>query len=182
MNAIQFEMFRRKLPLLLVLLLAAGCSYEGGIKLPGVHRIDIQQGNVITQDLLDRLRPGMDKNQVQFIMGTPAIVDPFHTEQWEYIFTLSEEGETRRQRHVRIHFENDRLAFIDGDVITTDRTRGEAMRASRTVDVPITEARNRGIFRRMIDALPFVGDDDARARAPEPPPAAESDNTAEESE
>jgi outer membrane protein assembly factor BamE len=158
-------MFKHKLTLILTLLFLTACSYEGGLKLPGVYRIDIQQGNVLRQDLIDRLKPGMEKSQVQFIMGTPAIIDPFHTEQWEYIFTLSEEGNRRTQRHVRIHFENDRLAYIDGDVITSNRTPDGTTREAKTVDVPIEDESDRGIFRRILNVLPFVGDDDApRAR------------------
>ena len=167
-------MYKRNLLLIFALLLLNACSYEGGIKLPGVHRIDIQQGNVVQQDMIDRLRPGMDKNQVQFIMGTPAIIDPFHTEQWEYIFTLSEEGNTRTQRHLRIHFENDRLAYIDGNVITTDRTPGDATRASKTVEVPIRDGSEGGLFRRILNTLPFDGDDDG--------PQAQPDETANQPE
>jgi len=151
-------MIKRNLILIISLLLMNACSYEGGVKLPGVYRVNIQQGNVIEQGTIDRLRPGMDKNQVQFILGTPAIIDPFHTEQWEYIFTLSEKGDTRTQRHLRIHFENDRLAYIDGNVITTDRTPDDTPRASKTVEVPILE--KKGFFGRLIEALPFIGDDD----------------------
>jgi outer membrane protein assembly factor BamE len=60
-------------------LLLSACSYNGSVNLPGVYRIDIQQGNVLEQPMLDKLKAGMDKNLVEFILGTPALIDPFHT-------------------------------------------------------------------------------------------------------
>ena len=153
------------------LLLAGACSYEGGVKLPGVYRVDIQQGNVVDQQMLDRLEPGMDKYQVQFILGTPAIVDPFHTDQWEYLFTLSEDGDTRRQRHIRVHFEDGRLAWVDGDVETSAREDRGPGRQARTVDVPLRE--EPGFFEKLINAIPFVGDTN-----PEEPGTTSTDTSA----
>ena len=46
--------------------------------LPGVYKINVQQGNLVTQEMVDQLRPGMDKRQVKFILGTPLLSDPFH--------------------------------------------------------------------------------------------------------
>lgn len=60
-----------------------------------IHRIDIQQGNVITKDMVDQLKVGMTKRQVTFVMGTPLIQDPFHQSRWDYIFTL-QPGNTRK--------------------------------------------------------------------------------------
>ena len=97
-------------------LLLAACANKSDFKLPGVYRIDIQQGNIIEQAMLAKLKPGMDKSQVQFIMGTPSLVDPFHTNQWEYIYTFSKRGGPRKQRHITLHFEDDKLAYLDGDV------------------------------------------------------------------
>ena len=62
------------------LCLLCGCSrsYDGSFNAPLLYKIDIQQGNVINQEMLNKLEPGMDKKRVKFIMGTPVIVDPFH--------------------------------------------------------------------------------------------------------
>ena len=57
----------------------AGCSF------PGVYKVDIQQGNVVTQDMIDQLRPGMTRKQVRFIMGNPLITDTFHANRWDYL-------------------------------------------------------------------------------------------------
>ncbi|WP_213880601.1 outer membrane protein assembly factor BamE [Pseudomonas sp. dw_358] len=92
------------------LLALAGCSF------PGVYKIDIQQGNVVTQDMIDQLRPGMTRRQVRFIMGNPLIVDTFHPNRWDYMYTLQPGGGERQQESMSIFFnENDQLASLSGD-------------------------------------------------------------------
>jgi len=155
----------RKFPVLICLLCLCACSSEGVRKLPGVYRIDIQQGNIIEQEMLDKLKPGMDKNQVRFIMGTPALVDPFHTDRWEYIFTYSKRGKQREQRHVTLYFENEKLAYVGGDVVTALREPPDELRPhSASVEVPLKEGKP-GFFSRMFNALPFVGDDEPKGKS-----------------
>jgi outer membrane protein assembly factor BamE len=104
--------------------------------IPLVYKIDVQQGNVVTQDMLAQLTPGMEKNKVRIIMGTPLIVDVFHQDRWDYVYTTQEGGGIRGQRHVAIFFRNDRLVRVEGDVKTA---HGKIMREPRkdvTVDVP----------------------------------------------
>ena len=101
--------------------LLAGCasSTESGSKLisfPGAYKIDIQQGNVITQEMVDQLRPGMTRNQVQYVMGTPLLEDTFNQDRWDYVYSMQPGGKTRTQKTVTIFFENDRLASIKGDL------------------------------------------------------------------
>ena len=100
----------------LILLSACSRSFDGGYNMPLLYKIDVQQGNVIEQDMLNKLRPGMDQNQVKFIMGTPVIVDPFHNERWEYIFSFQKGGGVREQRHITLHFEDEKLTHVSGDV------------------------------------------------------------------
>lgn len=161
-------MLIRTAPLLIPLLLAAGCSYEGTSKLPGVYRIDIQQGNVVDEDMTARLEPGMDKNQVQYIMGTPVVDDPFHVNRWDYIYTYSEGGNRRKQRHVVLYFKDNKLTRVGGDVVPAQKSLSEQIKEpSRSVEVPPHYGQE-GIFSRMIDALPFVGDDRPRPKQQRP--------------
>ena len=160
---------RRTIIPLLIFCCLQGCSYEGGAKLPGVYRPDIQQGNVIDQEMVDKLKPGMDKTQVRFIMGTPVIVDPFHDDRWEYIYTYSEGGAPREQRHITLYFKDDKLAYLDGDVVTSLRKPTDDLEnTSQTVDVPLKQKKN-GFFEKIINAIPFIGDD-------EPQPVNEKNN------
>lgn len=155
-----------RLTILLSVLALSACSSDGGVRIPGLYRIDIQQGNVIDQVMIDRLRPGMDRHQVQFILGTPAIADPFHANQWIYFYSMSESGDTRQQRQLRVHFTDDKLAWIDGDVVSTGRIPEDALRQTKTVDVPLRE--REGLFKRFINSLPFVGDDEPQEQVTSP--------------
>ncbi|MEX2524194.1 MAG: outer membrane protein assembly factor BamE [Gammaproteobacteria bacterium] len=160
-------------------LILGGCAYEGTNKLPGVYRIDIQQGNVVDQDTLDQLRPGMPMHQVRFIMGTPIIVDPFHQSRWDYVYSYSEGGKRREQRRITLHFRDNKLDSIDGNVVTGVRKSddGPLKEPSRTVEVPLRKGD--GIFSGLFDFLPFIGDDGPkpkrRPRQEPVPPAVETD-------
>lgn len=86
-------------------------------KLPSIHKFDIQQGNVITQEMIDQLKPGMTKSQVRFIMGTPLIADTFNENRWDYYYSLyPSEGEEVREQ-VSIYFEDEKLVGFRGDFI-----------------------------------------------------------------
>lgn len=174
----------RFIPLAAALLLAA-CANKSDFKLPGVYRIDIQQGNIIEQAMLAKLKPGMDKSQVQFIMGTPSLVDPFHTNQWEYIYTFSKRGGRREQRHITLYFEDDKLAYLDGDVVPgLERPEDETLnKPSNTVEVSLPQGKKRGFFSRMFGALPLIGGDDevptvkpAKTDAEDPPAPGAADD------
>ncbi|WP_407314976.1 outer membrane protein assembly factor BamE [Pseudomonas sp. nanlin1] len=92
------------------LLALAGCSF------PGVYKIDIQQGNVVTQDMIDQLRPGMTRRQVRFIMGNPLLVDTFHANRWDYLYSLQPGGGERQQERMSVIFnDNDQLVSLAGD-------------------------------------------------------------------
>nr|WP_298112239.1 outer membrane protein assembly factor BamE [uncultured Pseudomonas sp.] len=92
------------------LLALAGCSF------PGVYKIDIQQGNVVTQDMIDQLRPGMSRSQVRFIMGNPLITDTFHADRWDYLYSIQPGGGQRLQERISMNFnEGDQLVGLSGD-------------------------------------------------------------------
>ena len=92
------------------LLALAGCSF------PGVYKIDIQQGNVVTQDMIDQLRPGMTRRQVRFIMGNPLLTDTFHPDRWDYLYSLQPGGGERQQERISLIFNgSDQLASLSGD-------------------------------------------------------------------
>lgn len=135
--------------LCLVLAATGGCAGFTE-KIPGVYRIDIQQGNVIEQEMLDQLERGMDKSQVRFIMGTPMLIDPFNSNRWEYVYTYKRGVRTREQRHISLHFDEDeRLSHLSGDIKLGDGLRhlAEEDRAvpERTILVPEGRSR-RGLF------------------------------------
>ena len=74
-----------------------------------IHQIDIQQGNVITKKMTDKLKIGMDMNQVRYIMGTPLIVDPFHKNRWDYVYSLDTHNGEIQTSHITVLFEDERV-------------------------------------------------------------------------
>ncbi len=83
--------------------------------LPFVYTLDIQQGNLINQDMIDQLKPQMTKRQVLYIMGSSMLVDVFHQQRWDYIYSEKLDGEARKQKRLSLFFEGDILSGIQGD-------------------------------------------------------------------
>ena len=93
------------------------CNNIGSMDFPGVYKISIPQGNVITQEMVDQLRPGMSKRQVTFVMGTPLVRDPFHQDRWDYIYSFQPGGGERGQERLSVFFIDDQLVGFEGDFI-----------------------------------------------------------------
>ncbi len=87
--------------------------------LPGLstYQIDIQQGSVVTQDMVAKLKPGMTRQQVRFVMGTPPIVDPFRTDRWDYVYYLNQRGKVVEHRRLILLFDGEVLKRVEGDVV-----------------------------------------------------------------
>lgn len=102
-----------KLPLLAAALLLSGCST---LEFPFVYRIDVEQGNIVTQEMVDQLRPGMSRSQVEYVMGSALLKDTFNEERWDYHYGIrkGESGE-RTQRRLSVFFQDDRLVRLEGD-------------------------------------------------------------------
>jgi outer membrane protein assembly factor BamE len=81
-----------------------------------VYTPEVQQGNVVTQKMIDQLKIGMSRRQVRFILGTPLVEDPFHKERWDYYFFRKRGKRSREQRKLSLFFEDDRLVEIRGNV------------------------------------------------------------------
>ena len=111
--------------------------------------------------MLDQLKPGMDKKQVKFIMGTPVLIDPFHNERWEYIYSFQEGGTVREQRHITLHFENDKLAYISGDIEISNIPRQEykTITEENAIIVPISDKEEKGFFGRLFDKINPLDDE-----------------------
>ncbi|APV49971.1 hypothetical protein BWI17_09895 [Betaproteobacteria bacterium GR16-43] len=96
---------RFTLPMLcLAATLAAGC----------IHKIDIQQGNVVIQDQLSKVKVGMTRPEVRQILGTPLLADPFHANRWDYYFSNAKRGNEIERNKITILFADDKVTRIDG--------------------------------------------------------------------
>ena len=83
--------------------------------LPGVYSLEIQQGNIITQEMVDQLRPGMSKRQVLFIMGSPMLDNFFHKNRWDFLYSAHPDGSDKIQQEVSLFFDNDQIVGVQGD-------------------------------------------------------------------
>ena len=101
-----------------------GCSLSQlklpELKIPRVYKLSVQQGNVITQEMVDRLKPGMTRNQVEFVMGKPVLADPFEQDQWVYVYTLEVPDYFIQNFKMVLTFKDDTLATITGDYLPQD--------------------------------------------------------------
>ncbi len=141
-----------------VLLLAA-CT---DARLPWVYRPDIQQGNVITQEMLDQVELGMDGRKVRFILGTPLLTDTFNEDRWDYFYSLKKGSGDRVERNVSLFFKNDRLVRIQKDSRGAQDPEGAQRRTETVVTVP-AERPKQGLLAGLVPG--FLKKSPAKRRA-----------------
>ena len=143
-------------------LFLTACSNDPVVnRLPFVYRIDIQQGNVFTQEMVDQLRVGMTRRQVQFIMGAPLLTDPFHADRWDYVYLFepgSRSKSKRNEQRITLTFADDRVTTITGTM--KPNPQPDKLPANRQVSVvvPPQERESVGVLTRLWRWLGF-GDD-----------------------
>ena len=99
--------------------LAGGCNvlptYMPAIEHLGVYKLDVNQGNYLAQDQVERLKVGMTKPQVRTLLGTPLLVSPFRPNEWEYVYEFKRQGRPLEHRNFIVYFVDERLARWEGD-------------------------------------------------------------------
>lgn len=148
---------------LVIAVALGGCAKVGD--LPFVYKLDVRQGNDIDEDMLARLTPGMEKSKVRFVLGTPLLVDTFHDERWDYVYSYARRGSDRVQRRVSLYFKNELLDHIEGDVEPSFGLKRPAKRREVTVKVPAID-RDEGFFAGL--KPDFFKDDPVRVAKAEP--------------
>lgn len=152
--------------IILMASLLASCSSVPSI---APYKIDIQQGNVVTQEMVSKLKPGMSKAQVRFILGTPLVTDAFHPDRWDYIYVLKKGGKLLEQRKLTVLFEGDALKRLEGDVVATPPEDVKAQQEKVQAKAPETAtvqgqveqksgndkapAKEKGFFGRMFEKI-----------------------------
>lgn len=112
--------------IVLALMTGAGCSVPAQVAGVKPYRMEIQQGNFISQEMIGQLKQGMSKEQVRYVLGTPLLTDIFHADRWDYVFYRDMPDGKRDQRKVTIFFEAGVLVRVGGDVATANtREDGE---------------------------------------------------------
>jgi outer membrane protein assembly factor BamE len=125
--------------LILPLVLAwAGCKQMPDVPtIISPYKIDIQQGNVVTQEMVSKLKVGMTRAQVRFALGSPLVVDPFRTDRWDYVYSYQKQGKQVERRRITVIFDEDKLVRIAGDVVPIDGTLAPETPANKS---PTTSA------------------------------------------
>lgn len=97
-----------RLAILLATCLALqGCGYI-------VYKMDVQQGNYVTQDVIARVKTGMTKAEVRQILGTPLVADVFHANRWDYYFSTEKHGRRQDRTLLSVFFDNDKVTSVEG--------------------------------------------------------------------
>lgn len=113
----------------------AACSSERVSNFPS-YKLTVQQGNELDPQAIDALVPGMSRAQVQMLLGTPLLQDPFHAERWDYPFVTTRNGVVLKRSTLSLTFDGDSLSNIAGDAINeaqsaTDKATQDAQDAAR---------------------------------------------------
>ena len=135
-------------------------------RLVNEYKIDIQQGNILTQEMVSQLKPGLTKDQVRFILGTPVLTDMFHANRWDYVYRLQKgsTGEVEMRKFSTFFDANDRLIRVAGDVMAAQASDLSSAQENRmreidlgsvaegTVAPPIGE---KGFFGKIMESIGF---------------------------
>jgi outer membrane protein assembly factor BamE len=105
-------------------------------------KIDVRQGNYVSQDMVAQLRPGQTKDQVRFILGTPLIVDAFHSDRWDYVYRFQPGRGQVEQRRLIVYFQDNRLVRVGGDVVGGDVSDAPANPPVQTLEIENPQAKN----------------------------------------
>lgn len=112
----------RHLIFFLTFIFLTACSVKSPIDYfeAKIYKLDVQQGNIITAEMLIGLKPGMTRAQVKYVLGTPLIQDSFHENRWDYIYKMIKDDRLIEERHVVVRFADDELVDVKGDIIQSN--------------------------------------------------------------
>lgn len=105
-------------------------------------KIDVRQGNYVSQDMVAQLKPGQTKDQVRFILGTPLIVDAFHSDRWDYVYRFQPGRGEVEQRRLIVYFQDNRLVRVGGDVVAGVAGETPARPPMQTLDIENPKAKS----------------------------------------
>jgi outer membrane protein assembly factor BamE len=171
MNSAFYRVLRAGAPLLLPAALLGACKSVDIPKVPGItpYRMVIQQGNFISQEMVEQLKPGMTKEQVRFVLGTPLVTDIFHADRWDYVFYREMPNGKKEQRNLSVVFEKERLSRVIGDLMPAEGSPPQAggFKPQVTPPKPAPEAAKPAEPAKPLAEVPPPGE------APKPPAQAQ---------
>lgn len=155
-------MIRRQLACVAVsVFMVAGCSSVP--RFFKEYKIDVQQGNVLTQDMVSQLKPGLSKDQVRFVLGTPVLADMFHADRWDYTYRLQKgTGEVELRKFTVFFDKNGLLERVAGDVTPAqvsdleakpEKKERELDLGSIPEDATVPPVEEKGFFGKMMEKI-----------------------------
>jgi outer membrane protein assembly factor BamE len=134
--------------------LLAGCgtwkTYMPDIQQFGVYKLDINQGNYLTQDMVEKLRVGQPRQQVRQVLGTPLVTSAFHDNRWDYVYQYTRGGKRVEQRTFTVYFVDDKLARWEGDEMPQSVADLNRTAADRSLGY-MPSADDKGFLERFLD-------------------------------
>ncbi len=158
------------LPLALSLAGCSSLSFSNNRILETVspYRIEVVQGNFVSKEQVEALKEGMTRNQVRDILGTPLLVSIFHSNRWDYVFTLHRQGVDSQARRLSVFFKGDVLERFEGDTMPSEAEFVAKLESARKLGkVPVLQADPQSL-KKFAPATP--------PSTQPPPPSAVSDN------
>lgn len=127
----------------------AGCASVGDASRNMVsaitpYKVEVVQGNFVSKEQVAALQPGMSRQQVREILGTPLVTSVFHADRWEYVFTIRRQGVEAQSRKLTVFFDGERFARADGDEMPSEAefvaSLGTPLTKVKVPDLQATEA------------------------------------------
>jgi outer membrane protein assembly factor BamE len=144
------------LPALALAVALCGCStwqtYVPDVRQWGIYKLDINQGNYITQDMVEKLKVGQSPQQVRLVLGTPLLTDPFHKDRWDYVYQYSKSRKVVESRQFSVYFVEDKLARWEGDEAPVSATQLNRLAAERAMPAE-PSAEDQGMLGRIWEIL-----------------------------
>ena len=156
--------FSRFAGILFLATVLSGCSSVP--RIVNEYKLEVQQGNVLTQEMVSQLKPGQTKDQVRFILGTPVLADVFHANRWDYVYRLQKgnTGAVETRKFAAFFDANDKLVRVSGDVTAAQAsdTSAAPVASTREIDLGSIDAdsvappiEEKGFFGKMIESVGF---------------------------
>lgn len=156
MTASALRAARNAVAALGVAALAGGCqtwtTYMPDIQQLGVYKLDINQGNFLTQDMVDKLKAGQTRQQVRLVLGTPLLTSAFHDNRWDYVYQYMRNGRVVEKRQFTVYFVEDKVARWEGDDLPVSTAQLNRIAADRAL-AHAPSADDKGAFERFLDIL-----------------------------
>jgi outer membrane protein assembly factor BamE len=101
----------QKLTALILIFVLSGCVF------PGIYKINVQQGNIVTDEELTQLTEGMPRSQVHAVMGTPLMLNPVDPSREYYVYTFQRQGGDIQEQRIIVYYENDQYAYYEAQLL-----------------------------------------------------------------